>query len=310
MPQDGNAVRKDISRFLQKAPNVYLAKLLPLSMYRRYLALLGLVYLGLNTQERENISRSLKFVLGEGTGWVAFHSVLWKTYFGIVEHYYEKMINAHRALPAMIQFLTQALSFSGQSVLDRADAEGKGCILVTGHFGAVEYIPLFLAANHYRPSMIVRFKTESLRRALVEKSRSVDLELIDADNPNVVFKALRAIQRKRILITMCDEIRHWRPSRRRNATLFGSRIPEDRTLDTLCRRSKAPVVFGIVQREKSGYDVKMVPIAGGGTDWSICSAVWKRLETIVYRNPEQWYQWPSFYREFTRYSINQECHDH
>jgi len=308
MPSDANAVSKDISRFLQKAPNVFLAKLLPLAVYRRYLSLLGWIYFGINPQERINISRSLKDVLGQGTGWIGFHSILLRTYCGIVEHYYEKMINAHRELPAMIHFLTRNLSFSGKNVLDRAEAEGKGCILVTGHFGAVEYIPLFLSANHYRPSMIVRFKTEALRKALVAKSQLVDLELIDADHPNVVFKALRAIQRRRILITMCDEIHHWRPSRKHSASLFGKCIPQDRTLDTLYRRSKAPVVFGVVAREESGYDVKMVPIADGKTGDPICCAVWQRLETLVYQNPEQWYQWPNFHKDFSTYCSNKACH--
>ena len=310
MPTDATATKTDISRFLQKPPNVFLAKLLPLSIYRRYLSLLGLIYFGINPQERMNIYRSLKYVLGQKAGRIGFHSVLIRTYCGIVEHYYEKMINAHRELHAMIHFLNQALSFSGKSVLDRADAEGKGCILVTGHFGAVEYIPLFLAANHYRPSMIVRYKTEALRQALVAKSQFVDLELIDADHPNVVFKALRAIQRKRILITMCDEIHHWRPCSERSASLFGRCIPQDRTLDTLYRRSKAPVVFGIAAREESGYDVQMVPIADGKSNASICSAVWERLETLVYRSPEQWYQWPNFYSDFTVYRSSKACHDH
>ena len=176
MPSNPIPIKKDISRFLQKQPNVFLAKILPLLLYRRYLSMIGFYYYGTNRDERRNVSKSLKYVLGEKIGKFRFQSILLRTYFGIIEHYFEKMINAHKSLPEMMNYLKSSISFSGRKLLDQIISRNNGCIFVSGHFGAVEYIPLYLAANHYRPSMILRFKTEKLKEALTYRSKSVDLE--------------------------------------------------------------------------------------------------------------------------------------
>lgn len=301
---------KDLSRFLQKQPNIFLAKILPLAIYRQYLSIIGFYYYGINDEERRNISRSLKYVLGKDIGRISFQSILVKTYFGIFEHYFEKMINAHKSLLEMMNYLNRRISFSGKNLMDHVISLNRGCILVTGHFGAVEYIPLYLASNGYRPSMILRFKTKALRAALVYKSNAVDLELIDADSPNVIFKALEAINKGRVLITLCDEIHSWRPCSKGSTELFGHRVPKDRTLDILYKRSKAPMCFGIVQRQKAGFNLAIHPLADGQEDCAACEASWKLLERYIYQNPEQWYQWPSFYPEFTKYISNMECYDH
>jgi len=309
MPSEPYSTKKDLSRFLQKQPSIFFAKILPFVLYRQYLSLIGCYYFGINKEERRSVSRSLKYVLGDKIGRFAFSSILVKTYLGIFEHYFEKMMTAHKSLPEMMDYLNSSISFSGKQRMDRIMSENMGCILVSGHFGAVEYIPLFLASNNYRSSMILRFKTKDLRQALVNKSKSVDLELIDADGPNVMFKALNAIKAGRILITLCDEIHSWRPCRKSNAKLFGRRLPKDRTLDILYKRSKAPICFGIVQREKNGYDLAIHSMADGRKDCSACEASWQLLEQYVYRTPEQWYQWPHFYPEFNRYISNMECYD-
>ncbi len=303
------AIKTDLSRFLQKQPNIFLAKYLPFSVYRRYLSIIGFFYYGVNGEARRELLKSLRFVLGERLGGTRFRYVLLKTYLGIFDHYYEKMINAHKSLSGMMKHVNKHISFTGEEWLDRFRKKNKGCILVTGHFGAIEYIPLFLASNHYRPTIICRFKSEKLKAALACKSNSVDLELIDADSPNVIFKALKAINNGRLLITLCDEIHHWRPSRKENAQLFGRLIPKDRTLDILYRRLKVPTCFGIIQREKRGYNLSIHPLADGEEKTSLCETAWHLLEQYVYRSPEQWYQWPKFHSEFTRYSMNMECYE-
>jgi len=88
-----------------------------------------------------------------------------------------------------------------------------------------------------------------------------------------------------------------------NIQLFGRLVPKDRTLDILYRRSKAPICFGIIQRKKNGYDLSIEPIADGEEKIPLCKTTWHLLEKYIYRYPEQWYQWPKFYSEFTRYSM-------
>jgi KDO2-lipid IV(A) lauroyltransferase len=292
----------DLSQFLQRQPNIFLAKYLPLSIYRKYLCMAGLYYYGINRDERRNISRSLSQALGTDLS-VARRSYLKvKTYLGIFDHYCEKMINAHKSLHGMMNYLNHHVSISGEEMIRRT--ADRGCILVTGHFGAVEYIPLYLASNNFRPSIILRFKTVNLKNALVQKSNEVDLELIDAGGPNVVFKALKAINEGRTLITLCDEIRDWRPSRKERISLFGQPYPKDKTLDILYRRSKAPVYFGLLHRKKGEYDLSIQPLADGVEDVSLSALSWKRLELYIRQYPDQWYQWPNFYTEAKKYSMD------
>ena len=303
------STKADLSRFLQKPSNIFLAKLLPFSVYRQYLSMIGVYYYGVKSEERRKLSKSLRYVLGEKLGRTRFQYILLKTYFGIFEHYYEKMINAHKSLSGMMKYLNKHVSITGKEWIDRINKQNKGCIFVTGHFGAVEYIPLYLASNGYRPAIILRFKTAKLKETLASKSNSVDLELIDADSPNVIFKALNAIKEGRILITLCDEIHNWRPCKRENTQLFGRRIPRDRTLDILYRRAKVPTCFGFIQRKKSGYDLSIHPLADGEENISLCEAAWHLLEQKIYRYPEQWYQWPEFHSEFIKYKMNLECYE-
>jgi KDO2-lipid IV(A) lauroyltransferase len=308
MHSNSPVTKTDLSRFLQKQPNIFLAKYLPFSVYRRYLSMIGFYYYGVNGEERKELLASLRFVLGKRFGKLKFGYILLKTYLGIFDHYYEKMINAHKSLTGMKKHVNKQISFTGKDRLNQIIEKNKGCLLVTGHFGAIEYIPLYLASNNYRPTIILRFKTEKLKAALAAKSKSVDLELIDADSPNALFKAFNAINEGRLLITLCDEIHHWRPSKKENARLFGRLVPKDRTLDILYRRLKVPTCFGIIKREKNGYDLSIHPLADGEEKISLCETAWDQLEQTVYRYPEQWYQWPKFHSEFTRYSMNRECY--
>jgi len=160
------STKTDLSRFLQKQPNIFLAKFLPFSIYRRYLSMIGFYYYGVNGEKRRELSKSLKYVLGEQLGKTRFQYVLLKTYFGIFNHYYEKMINAHKPLSGMMKHLNEHVSLTGKEWLDQLNKQNKGCIFVTGHFGAIEYIPLYLAFNNYRPTIILRFKTKKLKETL------------------------------------------------------------------------------------------------------------------------------------------------
>jgi lauroyl/myristoyl acyltransferase len=299
---------KDLSCFFQKQPNIILAKLLPFSIYRKYLSIVGLYYYGVNKEERNSVLTSLRYILGDNISEKSLKHILRRTYRGIFEHYVEKMFNAHKPLSEVMDFLNDRILFSGRNLIDQIISEHRGCILVTGHFGAVEYIPLFLASNYYRPSIILRFKTKKLREALVYRSKSVDLELIDVDSPKVIYKALTALKKGRLLITLCDEIHSWKPCPRERAKLFGHCIPKDRTLDIIHKRSKAPLCFGVAQRTRTGYDLSIHPIANGGENCSVCEISWSLLEKYVYSNPEQWYQWPNFYSEFTNYISHKECY--
>ena len=91
----------DLSRFFQRQPNIFLAKYLPFSIYRKYLSMAGLYYYGIHGAERRDISRAMSNALGNDHDLFTFLYLKVKTYLGIFDHYCEKMINAQllRAYP-------------------------------------------------------------------------------------------------------------------------------------------------------------------------------------------------------------------
>ncbi len=97
--------------------------------------------------------------------------LLWKTYLGIFEHYYEKLVNAYHPTARLERYLSEQITVHNEDWLERAYRGQKGLFLVSGHFGAVEYLPFFLALEGYAPAMIMRFKTERLRRECTFRCR-------------------------------------------------------------------------------------------------------------------------------------------
>ncbi len=277
--------RNDLSGFLQVEPNIFLAKFLPFSVYRKYLSLLGFYYFSSRPQERKSMSKSLRLVLGKRYSRLKLRFILYKSYFGVFEHYSEKMINAYKSLPTMKTYLRDNISISNKDWLDELKQTNKGGILITAHFGAVEYLPLFLSSMNYKPTMIVKYKSDKLKSILTYKSSLVDLELIDADNPNVIYKALNAIKNGRILITLCDEIKNWRPCKSDKMCIFGQDIPRDRTLDILFRRSKATGCLGLMQRLKNGYNLSIHPLDARDENTSASEAAGKSLSSTYTVTP-------------------------
>lgn len=283
----------DLSRLIQMSPNVYLAKILPNRIYRSYLYIIGVAYYLIKGSERKATSRNLRCTLdsklcGRNVKWVVL-----KTYKGIIDHYFEKMINAYTSPSTIMKFLKSYTTIQNQQWLDEKTASGKGFLFVSGHFGSVEYIPLLLAAYEYHPTIIVRYKTEKLRQVLIRSSQYVDLDIIDADESNVVFKALKAIRNGRTLITLCDEFKHWKPCKTSELCVFGQTIPRDRSLDIIYRRAKVPACLGLLYRGKKGSSLNIHPISEGKDNISLSEQAWKLMEENIYRFPEQWYQWPN-----------------
>jgi lauroyl/myristoyl acyltransferase len=181
--------------------------------------------------------------------------------------------------------------------LQTALQAGKGVILVTGHFGAVEFLPGALALNGYPTSMICRFQTTRLRESVGERAEAVGLHLIDADEGNIILSAVKALKQGSILITECDEFDEWRPDPNRDGSFLKCKLPSDRTLELLQKRSGAQVITALVQRQgKKHYTCNLAAVGNGASLGNLplhehCSSV---LEEAVENYPEQWYQWKKF----------------
>jgi lauroyl/myristoyl acyltransferase len=133
--------------------------------------------------------------------------------------------------------------------LDKAIGQGRGVLFVTGHYGGIEYIPIFLALKGYPMSVIAKFATKQLKEVTYLQTKDLGLQLIDTDREsNVWGSVIRALRENRIVFIECDEIEKWKQSQNEKMLFLGKTIGVDKTINLIQRRTKAEVVFGILHR--------------------------------------------------------------
>lgn len=280
-----------LSQFFQLSFNVKLARIMPLACLRAYMYAMGTLYYTARVRQSVKMIACLDFVLSSRASSLNFYWGTVKTFCGIFEHYLEKLLMAHRPFTSMMDFLNSRLYINNSEYLDGIAEAGTGGIIVTGHFGAVEYLPLAMAMNGYKVAMIVRFKTKALKRELMKRAALTDVILIDADEPKVAFRALEVIKSGRFLITECDEFSEWRPHRDQKISVFGNRISRDKTLDFFYRRARVPAVLCLMKRDDDGFVLSVDSLADGTQGISVAEKAWNCLEKHILETPEQWYQW-------------------
>jgi KDO2-lipid IV(A) lauroyltransferase len=287
----------NLSKFLQMKLNNFLFRFLPFSVSRWYITLLGRLYYLLNWKEKALIQKTIRHVLKRKFPAPLLNQKIKAAFRGIFDHYHEKLFVGYYNFPKLLKFLRSRIRFAGEENLQSALQDGKGVILVTGHFGAVEFLPGALALNGYPTSMICRFQTHRLRESLGRRAEAVGLQLIDADAGNIILSAMQALKQGRILITECDEFDEWRPDPHRHSNFLNCRLPSDRTLELLQKRSGAQVITALMQRQGKGeYACNLTAVHNGGSPGfrPIHEQCLSLLEATVENYPEQWYQWKKF----------------
>ncbi len=286
-----------LSKFCQAKGNVFLFRLLPFWLSRWYLGFLGMVYFWCRRQEKALIRSTVRHVLGTGRSPRNLKATTRRIFQGIIDHYHEKLFVAYSNFPRLLRFLDQRISLEGEAALREALAQGRGVILVTGHFGAVEFLPGSLAVKGFPVSMICRFQTDRLRESLLQRARAVNLDIIDASGGNVFLAAVKALKAGRILITEMDEFDEWRCDGGGSVSFLDNRLPADKTLEILRKRSGSPVVVGLVHRLGGRrYALRFTPVDFPAQPDLVpvsnrCLAV---LEKAVLAEPPLWYQWKKF----------------
>jgi lauroyl/myristoyl acyltransferase len=257
---------------------------------------MGQLYYALNPREREEIRENLCAVMRRLSPACSVAEAVRRTFRGIFAHYHEKLITAYAPVEKVYRFVRERIEFQAEDLLVEALARGRGVILVTGHFGGVEFMPVILALKGYPVTMVVRFKTEDLKRALVPRGDDLGITLLDAGNGDgVLFKAFESLRENRILITQCDEFEAWRPAQKKWAEFLGYSCPVDRTLELLHRRYGSPVNMALNRRvTETRYRLKLHHLTGpeqGLGSEDIQQRALRILEQHIYEAPDQWYQW-------------------
>jgi len=267
-----------------------------------YIIILGKLYFFFNKNEKRKIIRAVEAAFAGQKNDCEKKSITKNVFRGVLSHYYEKLFNAFSSAEELEDFLQIKMKSEGITAIKEGLGIGKGVLLITGHFGGVELIPGYLAANNYPVTIIVRFSSDYLRDISIKKAGIFSTKIIDADNtPNIMKDILYNLKENRVVIIQCDEINEWRPSRHNKVLFLGKQIGLDRTTDVLLKRGGASIVFGVVHRnDNQRYKFivhsleEMVKKLDSSVNMSIGAVVLKFLEHYIYKYPEEWYQWKNY----------------
>jgi lauroyl/myristoyl acyltransferase len=286
----------NLSKFCQAKLNVLLFRVLPFWASRWYLLQIGKIYYFLKKKEKALIQATIRHIFGGDLEPSSLKFLIKDAFRGIIDHYHEKLFVAYSNFPRLLKFLRNRIKLQGEEELQEILAQGRGIILVTGHYGAVEFLPGALAVRGYPVTMICRFQTNRLRESLQERAVAVGLHLVDSEEGNVFLAAVKALKSGRIVITECDEFDEWRPAENQEVDFLQCSLPGDRTLDLLQKRSGAPVVTALMQRNgKKKYTMNLTPVCQ--KPWATETTAQKCLKILegsIQNSPSHWYQWKKF----------------
>jgi KDO2-lipid IV(A) lauroyltransferase len=281
--------------------NIFIIQKLGWQISFYYLLVLGKLFYFLNGGERRRIVQSIEAVYGDQRNGEELEIISKTVFRGIFAHYYEKLFNAYSDIYALESFFAESIEAQCLDKLDGALENGRGVLFVTGHYGGIEYIPIFLASNGYPISVVAKFATRQLKQACEARSERFGLRIIDGNRRNAILPGiLQELRINRIVFLECDEIEEWRPSQREKMIFLRKMIGVDRTISLIARRSKAALVFGILHRftlQKYRLviqDRDDILARNGKPSISFGNAVLRCLEQYIYSYPEEWYQWKNY----------------
>ena len=276
-----------------------MVRICPWRMAFVFLWLVTLLYFLAHRETRVTIRRNIQDVFSRIYDHDAVDTIFRSALKGIFYHYVEKLYVAYSGDRQWKDYCLERIRVIGRRTVDRYLRQDRGVILVTAHFGAVEFLPGLLTLLGYPVAIIAKFKTPRLKKKCEKRAHSVGAMIIDANEPSSFFLALSALRQGRILITQCDEVECWRTDPERTIQVFGTFFRFDRTPTILQKRSGCPIVFGYVRREGKGhYAAEIEDVCGpyGGHQDGIGVTLLKKLEKLVYTHPDQWYIWKNFQR--------------
>jgi lauroyl/myristoyl acyltransferase len=295
-------LRLKFSSFLQWRFNIFFCLKLGWKFSLSYVIILGKLYFCINKKEKNSIKEALKRVFEDRRDETEIEDITEKVFRGIFFHYYEKLFNAFSSDETLKAFLRNNVESEDLVEINQGLLKGKGVLFITGHYGGVEFLPAYLATNNYPVTIIARFASNRLREMSIQKAERFSTKIIDPDHtPNIMRAICDSLKENRIVITQCDEIDEWRPSRRNKTVFLRNQIHLDRTIDILMKRVDASSIFGIMHRDNE-YRYKFIAFswekmkkqAQQSINGSPGAVVLKLLEQYIYRYPEEWYLWKKY----------------
>jgi KDO2-lipid IV(A) lauroyltransferase len=266
-----------------------------------YIRILGRLYFFVKRGEKEKIEASIRSVFGPSKDEREIMNLTKNVFRGVMAHYYEKLFNAYEDIGKLKNFLDKNIQAPTLAKLDAALTGCRGVLFVTGHYGGIEYIPIYLAMKGYPISVIAKFATNRLKATLLRRTEPLGLKIIDAGQKHGLLKSVfEDLKAKRVVFIECDEIEEWKPSIGERISFLGRHVGLDRTINVLQRRTQAEVIFGILHRVSlKKYNLMLenlteIKYHTGHKNSSTAGAILKRFEGFIYAHPEGWYQWNNY----------------
>ncbi len=212
-----------LSKFLQWKINILLCQKLGWNFAFFYIMVLGNLYFLFKRKEKKKIKEAVKMVFATQKGRSEKRTIVRGVFKGILWHYYEKIFNVYTSLERLKIFFNQHIEPDGIPAIEQGIARGKGVLLVTGHFGGIEFIPKYLATQNYPVTILAKFSSEHLKNISVKQADKLAINLINANEcPNIIKAIIQDLKQNRIVITQCDEIEEWRPSLNEEVSFLGN----------------------------------------------------------------------------------------
>jgi Kdo2-lipid IVA lauroyltransferase/acyltransferase len=295
-------MRVSISKFFQWPVNIFLCRNLGWKYALIYVHFLGKLFFFINRSEGRKIKLAIRSVFSELKARSELKSVTRRTFQGIFSHYYEKVFNVYAPVKTADIFYRTHILDRGLDAVRSGLSKGRGVLLITGHYGGVEFIPGYLSVNDIPVSIVVKFTTDRLRDISMQKSGTFSTRIIDADKtPNIVKAICENLKENRVVIIQCDEIDEWRPSFRERVSFLGVETFLDRTMNILIKRGGAETVFALMHREEN-HRYRFIAASGPKTaesyqvkeSLSLGAAALQFLENYIVKYPQEWYQWKKY----------------
>lgn len=200
--------------------------------------------------------------------------------------------------------LQQIIEVEGKELLDQAQQQGKGVIVIAPHLGNWEYLGLYLGQYYQSVSLYQppkRAWLEDITRAGREKTGAT----LVPTNKKGVMALLKALRKGGVTGILPDQIPD-RESGTAFVPFFGQIVPTMTLISSLVQRGNIVAVTGFAKRLGNGrfkIVFRAVPDALYQEDeYQSASGLNQAVEQLVALAPEQ-YQWE--YKRFRRGDNNQ-----
>jgi len=292
-------MKLNLSNFLQRRTHIHICRTIGWQYALSYIQILGRLYFFSHRGERRTIRNAIRSVFSHMKNRFEMNGIARGVFKGIFSHYYEKLFNVYATVETADTFYRTHIDNEGLDVIRKGLSKGRGVLLITGHYGGVEFIPGYLSVHSIPVSIVVRFSTDHLKEITLKKADTFNTKIIDADKtPNIMKAICDDLKNNRVVVTQCDEIDEWRPAYNNPISFLGVHTFLDRTMNVLIKRARAETIFGLMHRNT---DHRYRFIAANGKKiasdldhrgrLSLGAAALKFLEQYIMKYPAEWYQW-------------------